>query len=307
MLLPKPALQLIPGCFRRRIIGDAESAFRHLLILLISFAAGNFPHGKAISGKERIKFALFVRCKVIANNAYRFRVEFSRFQETVKLFPHRLVGIKPAFAHNRIHVAVSKVNIRKFFPKVPVNKRKVTADKVVDTTRKDKNGRRLFRQLSDNVRDTVENQLFHIAAQHVFLPHRNCGKAVRDAHLGGSQHNTAQTSLCTDKNLVRTRNQHPGMDNVPGSACRRRVFQSRQKRRRETGIRNPHRDSGNFRPLGAGTFQHGFPPQACRIFPASVRYSSAILLCGNASITVLPSSSAERTVSLRSSAPITEV
>ena len=79
----------------------------------------------------------------------------------------------------------------------------------------------VFERLPYDICDSLDDQIFHVSVQQVVFPYCHCGEAVHSAHLCCGQHNASEASRCTDEDFMRFREQHPGVNDVPGSSRRR--------------------------------------------------------------------------------------
>ena len=134
-------------------------------------------------------------------------------------------------------------------------------------------GTRVTAQLFQNICGAVNNQAFHIAVEHIVLPHRDRGKSVSRAHLRRRQNDAAQTALRTDKNLVAFGDQHPHMDDIPRTARRGGILHTGRERRRERNLRD---GAARARILHCAQINHCFPLLLQKRLPAPVRPASRI-------------------------------
>ena len=141
-------------------------------------------------------------------------------QQHVYPRPHQLVRSKTALAHDRIHVAVDEVYVRKAFPQPRVYHVKIHAGKMVDAAGVQKYGRRAIRKLADDICRSFYDQFFHVAVEEIVLADSNCGKSVHEPHLSSCKNYAAQAARSADIYLMRFRHQHSGMHDIPRAARR---------------------------------------------------------------------------------------
>ena len=85
----------------------------------------------------------------------------------------------------------------------------------MDTAGINKHRFRLIRELFEDIADPVHDQRLHISVQKIILFDRNHRKTIDRSLFRRCQDNAPQTPFCTDKNLMRFRNQHSGVGDVP--------------------------------------------------------------------------------------------
>ncbi len=172
---------------------------------------------------------------------------------------------------------------------------------MVDAARVNEHRARELRKLLENIRHAVDDEVFHVAVEHIVFADFDGRKTLLRAHLCRCEYNTAQAALRADENFVRLRDQHADVHDVPRPPRRGRILETGAKRGRKRRVRHAH-SSTLLRDFRHDARQHFAPPTA-KTALASARYSPAISLSGKASSTVFCSSSASCTVSLRERQP----
>ena len=239
----KPFFQFFRRRDCRRVIGNVQATVRQFLIFFICLTGTDISDPISGSADHLHQLRTFFGPFVIADQIDHLPVlipvirgvslagcrllhGITLFQKTVQLHPHLGVRRHLALTHNRIHVAVCEVHIRKLFPKLMVDILQITSDKMVNAACKQKNSPGLFRHSVQNICGSIDDKLFHVSVHQIVILHSNGGEPVHGIHLRRRQHHAAQAGLGTHKNLMALRNQHTDMYNLPGPPCRGGIFQA---------------------------------------------------------------------------------
>ena len=162
------------------------------------------------------------------------------------------------------------------------------------TDRKYDHTRRQLWELAKHICNPVARRLPKGAVDHILFIENHGGKPILRAHFGCSQDHAAHTVIAADVDLMCLGNLHANVYDVP-------VFMNRrielQRLRKQRSFRFSRWDDRTV-----DMFQHEKHSPATAF--ASARYSAAISLFGKAERTVLPSSSASVTRSLRFNVPM---
>ena len=101
----------------------------------------------------------------------------------------------------------------------------------MDAACKDEHRRRQAGKPVENVRHALDEKRFHVAVQDVVFLNCNCREPALRVHFRRREHHAAQAVSRADVDLVRARDQHADVDDVPHAPGRRAVFQTRYKGR----------------------------------------------------------------------------
>ena len=285
MLPSQPLGQQLPSGGGSGIVGDIGCAFRHALIFLISLAAGDLVNLFAVFLQQLHQVAVRTGGQVVSQNGNAVRIHRPGAQRQIQTAAHQLIRGQAAFSHNGVHVAVSKVDIRKTLLQHPVHHFQITTGKMVDTAGIDQHHRGPLGQPLQNVRHALNEQILQVSVQQVVFPDLHGGEPIQCVHFRRRQHHAPQTAGGADEDLMGFGDQHPRVDDVPGSPGRCGVFQTGSKGIGVGGFANGDARLGLWR---ADRFQHGSTPQISNRVLARARYSWAMGLSGKASMTVLP-------------------
>ena len=91
----------------------------------------------------------------------------------------------------------------------------------------------LLIQTLQDICHPFNGHILQISTQKIFFLHDHKGKTVCCIHFRRSQHNASHTVVCTDVDLLRFRNQHSRMYDIPVSVGRGIKFQPRLKGHRK--------------------------------------------------------------------------
>lgn len=110
---------------------------------------------------------------------------------------------------------------------------------MMDTAGKYQYCRRQFRQALQDVCNPIQHECLDVAFQDIFFFDDYGRETVHGTHFGSRQNDTPNTANRTDIDLMALRYQHARMDDVPGAAGRRRIFQTGRKGLWKLGIADP--------------------------------------------------------------------
>ena len=110
----------------------------------------------------------------------------------------------------------------------------------------DENRARFLRQAVDDIPDAVDEECLVVDIDEVFLLDFHGRKTVHRTHFRRREDDAAQAAGGTDIDLMRFRQLHARMDDIPGASCRRRVLERMGKRGRELGLRQAHAGAGGM-------------------------------------------------------------
>ena len=196
-----------------------------------------------------------------------------RLPHTVHLDPHLLIRRQAAFPKGGNHITIYKFYIGKTFPQNRKHQLLVISQKKVLAADKQQNRLWPVSQLFNDICHTVNHQLFHATVQHIFFTDLNRRIPVQGIHLRRCQHHSPQTSQSTDKNLMRLRYQHSGVNNIPVSPGRRTVLQSLPEGSRKGSLSDRNFNALRI-PFFSDSFQHKFFPVSGKLRTLSPIFSA---------------------------------
>ena len=139
-----------------------------------------------------------------------------------------------------IHDAFGKGDAGEALAQRLVDVAEVAAEEMVHAGREDEDGARQTRQAAEDVRDALDKERLMVRAVEVVLAELERGEAaaIGVSHLRRGQHDAAQAAGRADVDLMRLRQEHARVDDVPGAARGGGVLESRREGRGIGGLRD---------------------------------------------------------------------
>lgn len=243
---PAPGVFEVPdGGEAEGVRVEVEAGAAHLEELVIGVVPCHITQHPAALLQQARKIAPLVRLEVAADDVggarrlslWRQQAEDGAAQA---FFRRQALGLADG-----VHEAFGKADFGEALAQRLVDVAQVAAEEVMDAGREEQHGaRQLVKMLEllQDVRDALDEQLLVIGLHEVAFFEFNGREALHEAHLGCCQHDTAQAAGGAGKDLVAFRQRHARVDDVPGAAAGRRVFEFMGKGRGKAGI--PQQQAG---------------------------------------------------------------
>ena len=136
---------------------DVNGSLAQPLIVLVGLAVLNLHQAIARAADHFGQLAVLVQSEIAAEDRHALGVLFARADQAVKLAAHQLIGRQAALAHNGVHVAVGKVDVREAGAQLAVAHVEVAAGEVMHAAGVDEHGARRVGQLADDVADALDD------------------------------------------------------------------------------------------------------------------------------------------------------
>ena len=227
-----PGLFFCPE-FSGRITVQDQASFSQFLIIFPGFTGRCFTEADSVFLQEPTDIRTFIQRKVTAQNCDTARICLSLRHGIIHGQAQFLIWRGACFLHDRIHETPHKKDLRKSFFQFSVDPVQIASQKMVKTYRKKQHCFWFLIQAVQNVRYPFDGHILQVSSKKIFFLHDHKGKTVCCIHFRRSQHNASHTVVCTDVDLLRFRNQHSRMYDIPVSVGRGIKFQPRLKGHRK--------------------------------------------------------------------------
>ena len=219
--------------FSGRVTVQNQTSLSQVLIILPGFTGRYLSEQDFVFLQDPADIRTFIQRKITAQNRHAFWICLSLLHGIIHGQAKLLIRCGACFLHDGIHEAPHKKDLRKSFFQLSIDPVQITAQKMMETYGKKQHCLWLLIQTLQDICHPFNGHILQISTQKIFFLHDHKGKTVCCIHFRRSQHNASHTVVCTDVDLLRFRNQHSRMYDIPVSVGRGIKFQPRLKGHRK--------------------------------------------------------------------------